>query len=676
MNLQKITSGLLLLVAPFVFGQQQNFTPEKLWELKRLSGGNVSPDKSNVLFKSSVYEMDKNSGKSEYHIYNLKKKSHEKITGENAKIKGLHWTEDGIAGKITDGENTKIVSSSLDSPEIKTLLTKSSKDLIDFKISPKGKYIITLERVKTRKTTLDNYPEYPEANVQVYDDLLYKHWDTWQDEFSDQLFLYTIENGKANPEGINLLANTPYDGVMKPFSGLENVTFINEKHVVYASKKKVGKDYATSTDSELYVYDIEKNETSNWTEAYNGYDSSPKVHEKTQNLAWLSMANDGFESDKNDIIVRNIELQEDRNLTASIDLTVSDFIWNEKGDKIYFLAVIEATYQIFELDVKTKKHRQVTTGDHNYGSLSLANKKIIAMRQSMLHPNEMFEVDIKTGAATQLTHANDEALKQFSAPTIQKRWVTTTDDKKMLTWVILPPNFDENKEYPTLLYCQGGPQSAVSQFFSFRWNFRLMASDGYVVVAPNRRGLPGFGQKWNDAISKDWGGQSIRDYLAAIDDVSKEKYVDKNRIGAVGASYGGYSVFYLAGVHEGRFKSLIAHAGLFNMTSWYGTTEELFFANWDIGGPYWDKKNEKSYTEFSPHKLVNNWDTPILIIQGGKDFRVPEGQSFEAFQAAQLKGIKSKMVYFPEENHWILQPQNAMIWQKEFFGWLDETLKN
>lgn len=676
MNLQKFASVILLLVAPLVYGQKQSFTPEKLWDLKRISGGSVSPDNASVLYTSSVYDMENNSGKGDTYVFDLKKGESEIITGENAKISGIRWTNDGIAGFITDKNEKRIVTSSLKKPNLHTVLSKPSNELLDFKFSPEGKYLITLERVKTKQTTADLYPEYPKANVQVYDDLMYKHWDKWEDEFSDQLFIYTLEKGKANSNGVNLLEGTPYHGVMKPFSGLENVVFFNETQVVYASKKKTGKDYATSTDSELYVYDIETKETSNWTEAYQGYDTNPSFHDKTQQLAWLSMATDGFEADKKDIIVRDIKTQEDKNLTGSIDLTIEDFIWNEKGDKIYFLAVTEATYQLFELDVNTKKHRKITTGDHNYGSLALANNKLIAMRQSMLHPNEMFEVDVKTGKAKQLTHANDEALKQFDAPTIEKRWVTTSDDKKMLTWVILPPNFDENKEYPTLLYCQGGPQSAVSQFFSFRWNFRLMASDGYVIVAPNRRGLPGFGQKWNDAISKDWGGQSIRDYLAAIDDVSKEKYVDKKRIGAIGASYGGYSVFYLAGVHEGRFKSLIAHAGLFNMTSWYGTTEELFFANWDIGGPYWDKENEKSYTEYSPHKLVNNWDTPILIIQGGKDFRVPEGQSFEAFQAAQLKGIKSKLVYFPEENHWILSPHNAMVWQKEFFKWLDETLKN
>ncbi|HTO37640.1 MAG TPA: S9 family peptidase [Brumimicrobium sp.] len=674
MNLRTLSLGLLVMTAPLVTAQKQQFTPERMWELKQLSGEVLSPDKKQIIYKSTVYDVPENKGNSDYILMDIKKKTCEKITGENAKIEGIRWTENGIAGTITEGKDKKIVRSSLKNPKIETILTKPADDLLDFKFSPNENYILTLERVKTRKTTADHYPEYSKANVQVYDDLLYRHWDTWQDEYSKQLFLYKIENGVVNSAGINLLEGEPYDGVTSPFGGLGDVTFLGEEKVLYSTKKMLGKEFATSTDSEIYAYDIETKQTSNWTEAYQGYDMQPRVHEKTQQFAWLSMARDGFEADKTDIIIRDLKTGNDRNLTTAIDLTVGGFIFNEKGDKIYFLAVIEATYQLFELDIKSSKFRQITTGDHDYKSLSLMNNSLISMRQSMLYPNEIYEVDIKTGKATQLTHANDEFLAQFEEPRIEKRWVTTSDKKKMLTWVVFPPNFSEENKYPTLLYCQGGPQSAVSQFFSFRWNFRLMASQGYVVVAPNRRGLPGFGQKWNDDISQDWGGQPIRDYLSAIDDVSKEKYVDKSRLGAVGASYGGYSVYFLAGVHEGRFKTLISHAGLFNMTSWYGTTEELFFANWDVGGPYWESKNDKTYNEFSPHKLVNNWDTPILILHGGKDFRVPESQGFEAFQAAQLKGIKSKLVYFPEENHWILSPHNAMVWQKEFYNWLNETL--
>ncbi|PKR81421.1 peptidase S9 [Brumimicrobium salinarum] len=676
MKLRFLAGSFLLLLSSFVFGQSQDFTSNQLWKLKRISGGTVSTDQSKILYQSSTFSVDDNNSESSYYVYDIKKDKHQKIEGETAEIKNLRWIKDGLAGiKITDNKK-QIVTISKKHEVLGTLLTKTKDRLLDFKISPEMNILITLERVKTGTSISDQYPKYSEANVKIYDDLMYKHWDHWTDEYSDQLFVYNIKNGKVSGEGTNILAGTPYDGVLKPFGGLEGVTFLNEEQIIYTSKKKTGKEYATSTDTELYVYTIKTNETSNWTEAYQGYDRNPVVHKATQKLAWLSMSNDGFESDKNDIIVRDITTQEDQNLTESIDLTVSDFIWNKDGDKIFFLATIEATYQLFELDVKTHEYKMITSGDHNYGSLRLANDKIIALRQSMLHPNELFSVDIESGKATPITTANTEKLKTFDAPTIEKRWITTSDNKKMLTWVVLPPNFDETKKYPTLLYCQGGPQSPVSQFFSFRWNFRLMASKGYIVVAPNRRGLPGFGQKWNDAISKDWGGQSIRDYLSAIDNVSKEDYVDTKRIGAVGASYGGYSVFYLAGVHEGRFKSLIAHAGLFNMTSWYGTTEELFFANWDLGGPYWEEENKKSYEKFSPHKLVNNWDTPILITQGGKDFRVPEGQSFEAFQVAQLKGIQSKLIYFPEENHWILSPQNAIIWQKEFYKWLDETLKN
>lgn len=671
MNLQKLSISILIMTSSLLHAQQQQFTPESLWELNQIGGATVSEGQDKVLYTSSVYDMEEIKKQSNTFLLDLKSGESKKLTGDEDEIKGLRWFNNNVSGFIVKDENKQIITSTLLNP-LPTIVLEIPKDqLVDFKFSPKGGFLITLERIKTRKTTADLYPKYDKANVKIIDDLMYRHWDTWQDEFSNQLILYKIEDGKAKTEGVNLLEGTEFDGVL---GGLGDVAFYNESKVFYATKKKVGKEYATSTDSEIYLYDIETKETSNWTEAYQGYDMSPRIHEKTNQLAWLSMAKEGFEADKTDIIVRDIKNQTDQNLTAKIDLTVNSFIWNDKGDKIYFIAVTEATYQLFELDVKTKMYRQITEGDHDYRSIALAKNKLISLRQSMLSPNEIYEVDIKTGVAKQLTHANDELLAKFETPTIEKRWVTTSDQKEMLTWVILPPNFDENNEYPTLLYCQGGPQSAVSQFFSLRWNFRLMASQGYVVVAPNRRGLPGFGQNWNDEISKDWGGQSIRDYLSAIDEISKEKYVDNSRIGAIGASYGGYSVYYLAGVHEKRFKTFISHAGLFNMTSWYGTTEELFFANWDLGGPYWDNDNAKSYEEFSPHKKINNWDTPILILHGAKDFRVPETQGFEAFQAAQLKGIKSRLIYFPEENHWILDPNNAMVWQHEFYKWLKETL--
>ncbi|MCB0478320.1 MAG: S9 family peptidase, partial [Crocinitomicaceae bacterium] len=334
-----------------------------------------------------------------------------------------------------------------------------------------------------------------------------------------------------------------------------------------------------------------------------------------------------------------------------------------------------ATVQLFEFDLKKNKTRQITDGDHNWTSIALAGKYLVGTKTTMNHPNEIFKVDIKKGEETQLSHVNKEIYEKIKTSKIEKRWITTSDNKKMLTWVIYPPDFDPNKKYPTLLYCQGGPQSAVSQFFSFRWNFQLMAANDYIIVAPNRRGLPGFGQEWNETISKDWGGQAMKDYLAAIDSVSKEPYCDENRMGAIGASYGGYSVYYLAGNHEKRFKTFISHCGLFNLYSWYGTTEELFFANWDIGGPYWLKENAELYQKNSPSNYVQNWDTPMLVIHGEKDFRVPIGEGMQAFQVAQIKGIPSRFLYFPGEGHWVLSPQNGIVWHREFFNWLDRWLK-
>jgi dipeptidyl aminopeptidase/acylaminoacyl peptidase len=373
----------------------------------------------------------------------------------------------------------------------------------------------------------------------------------------------------------------------------------------------------------------------------------------------------------------------DMNLTANWDGTVDSFTWSADGKKVYFLAPIDGTKQLFEVNFPGLTRiaitvRQITSGDFDVTDIiGFSGDKIIVGRTDMNHAKEIYSYDFKKKTWLQLTKVNDETYNKLVLPKFEKRYVSTTDGKKMLVWVILPPNFEATKKYPTLLYCQGGPQSALSQSYSFRWNFSLMASQGYVVVAPNRRGMPGHGVAWNEQISKDWGGQVMDDYLSAIDDIAKESYVDKNRLGAVGASYGGYSVFYLAGIHNKRFKSFISHCGVFNLESMYGTTEEVFFTDWDLAGPYWDKTNtlaQKTYSQYNPIKYVTKWDTPILIIQGGKDYRVPIGQGQEAFQAAQLQGIKSRFVYFPEENHWVLKPQNAIVWQREFFGWLKETL--
>ena len=443
--------------------------------------------------------------------------------------------------------------------------------------------------------------------------------------------------------------------------------------MIYVAKKEEGTAYALSTNSDLYEYDIQTGNTKNLTESNKGYDTNPSFS-PNGHLTWLQMKRNGYEADKNDY---------DMNLTAQWDGTVNSYVWSKDGRKVYFTAPVDGTTQLFEVNFPGMTKiavtvRQITKGDFDVtGIVEITNNQAILTRTDYNTATEIYHYDLNNDNWRKITSVNDAVYANIAKSKVEKRFIETTDGKQMLTWVIYPPNFDPNKKYPTLLYCQGGPQSPVSQFYSFRWNFQVMAAQGYIIVAPNRRGLPGFGVEWNEAISKDWAGQPMKDYLSAIDEVSKENYVDNDRIGAIGASYGGYSVFYLAGIHEKRFKTFIAHCGVFNLESMYGTTEEVFFPNWDTGGAYWDVNNQdaqRAYNEFNPKNNVGNWDTPILVIHGGKDYRVPIGQGQEAFQAAQLQGIKSRFVYLPEENHWVLSPQNALIWQGEFFRWLKETL--
>jgi dipeptidyl aminopeptidase/acylaminoacyl peptidase len=472
-----------------------------------------------------------------------------------------------------------------------------------------------------------------------------------------------------------------FDSPQKPFGGDEDYIWSpDSKSIVYVCKKKSGTAYATSTNTDIYEYNLETGKTINRTEGNLGYDTNPKFS-PTGNLSWLQMKRDGFEADKNDIIVSFKEMK--INLTANWDGTVESFLWSADGKKVYFQAPIDGTIQLFEVDFPglTKKIpvvTQLTNGDFDVASLvSLSGDTIIVTRTDMNHAAEIYSYNLKKKNWLQLSNINTATYNSLALSKTERRYVTTTDGKQMLVWVILPPNFDVSKKYPTLLYCQGGPQSPLTQFYSFRWNFQLMAAQGYIIVAPNRRGMHGHGVEWNEQISKDWGGQVMDDYLSAIDDVSKEKYVDKTRLGCVGASYGGYSAFYLAGIHNNRFKTFIAHDGVFNTQSMFGTTEEVFFNYWDFGGAYWEKDNaiaQKAYTKFNPINYVEKWNSPILIIQGGNDFRVSIGQSQEAFQAAQMLGIKSRFLYFPEENHWVLKPQNALVWHREFYKWLKETL--
>ena len=555
----------------------------------------------------------------------------------------------------------------------------------ELKKSPDGKYAIASKEIKVKKINgSEIYPDLPKSDVQIYDNLNYRHWDTWEDGYFNHVFLYKLTNGQKT-DSIDIQVNEPFDCPQQPFGGTEDYIFSPDaKKVLYVCKKKFGKEYAISTNTDIYEYSIETKTTINLTEGMMGYDIKP-AFSSTGILAFLSMKTDGYESDKNDIVL--LQNNEKINLTADWDGTVEDFFWSNDGKKIFFTAPNDGTVQLFEIEIpyKTKKGiqkgklRQITNGNWDISSIiAQTENKLIVQRMDMNHANEVFETNLQSGEMKQISHVNDEFYKSISLSKTEKRYFTASDGKKLMSWIIYPPNFDSTKKYPTLLYCQGGPQSALTQFYSTRWNFQLMASQGYIVVAPNRRGMPGHGVEWNEQISGDYGGQNMRDYLTAIDEMCKEKFVDKNRLGCVGASYGGYSTFFLMGNHNKRFKTFIAHDGIFDWRSMYGTTEELFFVNHDLGGAYFDKANstaQKSVNEFNPVTYVEKWDSPILIIQGGKDYRVPIEQGLQAFQAAQLKGLKSKLLYFPNENHWILKEQNSLVWQREFYSWLAETLK-
>jgi dipeptidyl aminopeptidase/acylaminoacyl peptidase len=675
----KVFSILSAFLITLSLNAQNVLTPELLWKLNRVSGGAVSPDGNYLLYSQRSFNMTENKGNTELFVIDLKTTKTKQITQTPFSEMEAQWGKNNtIWFMSTENEGLQIWTMSADGSAKKQVSRFAEIELEGFKISPDEKSLVTIQAIKTKETLQDKYADLPKANARVEDDLMYRHWDHYNDFMSRHLFIHEITtdaNGFAvMPIGVDVLQNELFDGILPPFGGTEQFCYTPDaKKLIYTSKKLKGKEFALSTNSELYEYSIDTKKTRTLTIGYLGYDNNPS-YSSTGVLAWTSMARNGFEADKNDIIIRGLD-GKDINLTAQVDQTVGSFVWHPNGKFIYFISPTKGTEQIFEIDLKTKKIRQVTSGQHDYVSLSIFGESIYAGRQSMVAPTDLFMVPIKKGTVTQLTAANAELLSTITLPKVEEKWITTTDGKQMLVWMVLPPNFDANKQYPSLLYCQGGPQSMVSQFFSYRWNLALMASQGYVVVAPNRRGLPGFGQEWNDAISTDWGGQAMKDYLSAADEAFKLPYIDRNRMGAVGASYGGYSVYMLAGIHENRFKTFISHCGLFNLESWYGTTEELFFANWDHKGPYWKAENKENYTKNSPHNYVQNWNTPMLVIHGGMDFRVPESEGMQAFQAAQLLGLRSKYLHFPTEGHWVQSPQNGLLWQREFFEWLNTDLK-
>ncbi len=621
-----------LLLSTFA---QDRMSPELLWKIGRVNGVGISKDSANVVYSVSIPNVDENKSTKKVYII---------------PIKG------GTAKEIADSND----------------YVKSDR------ISPDGKYKITPEDVKLRNVFgKDLYTDLTKSTAQVYDQLGYRHWDEWEDGAYSHVIVTTI--GKPT-ERKDIMSGQPYDCPQKPFGGEEDYIWAPDGSIVYVTKPKVGTAYALSTNTDIFSYNLTTGVTINLTQGMEGYDINP-AYSPQGKLAWLSMKREGYEADKQDIIVNTGSSK--INLTANWDGSVEGFKWSNDGRSIYFYAPIDGTLQLFAVDytgltMKVPEVKQITRGDFDISAIigQVGNTLVVA-RTDMNHAAELYTVDLSSGSMQQLTHVNDAVYSKLAMGKFERKYVTTTDGKKMLVWMIFPPNFDASKKYPALLYCQGGPQSPLTQTYSYRWNFQLMAANGYIVVAPNRRGMYGHGRAWNEAISKDWGGQVMKDYLSAIDDAAKQTYVDKSRLGCVGASYGGYSVFYLAGIHNNRFKTFIAHDGVFDLRSMSGTTEELWFTNWENGGYYWEKDNkaaQKSFTQFNPSDLVAKWNTPIFIIQGGKDYRVPMEQGLQAFQAAQLRGIKSKLLYLPDENHWVLKPQNALVWQREFYKWLKETL--
>lgn len=673
----------LTLILAFVIGTlpvfcQQVLTPETLWKLKRLSGGKVSPDGKKVLYEVRSFSIDENKGNTDLFVYDLKKGTESQVSfTPSVSEMDAQWGRDNkIWFLSSENKSVQLWKMDVSGENKKQVSFITEMDVEGFKLSPDETKVVIIGAVKIGTTLKDKHPDLPLANARLEGDLMYRHWNYWNDESKKHLFLFDLSNDTLSVAHTDLMENEYYDGVVPPFGGSDQIVFSNDsRRIVYSTKKKRGKQFALSTNSQLYEYNIDTRKTNTLTDAYKGYDASPGFSADGKALFWLSMARDGFEADKNDLILRDLASGSDKNLTKKHDITIDDYCLDPDGKSVYLIVPYMGVKQLFELNIQSQELRQITNGEYDYLSLDFTDDVLICTRQSMLQPTDLVSVSSKKGKEKQLTDCNGDILKKLDRPSVQSRWVETSDGQKMLVWVVFPPNFDSNKKYPSILYCQGGPQSMVSQSFSYRWNLSLMASQGYIVIAPNRRGLPGFGQKWNDDISKDWGGQAIRDYLAAVDDISNEPYIDVNRIGAVGASYGGYSVYYLAGMHNGRFKTFISHCGIFNLESWYGTTEELFFANWDNKGPYWVPENKEYYEKNSPHNLVNNWNTPILVIHGGMDFRVPESEGMQAFQAAQLKGLRSKYLYFPKEGHWISSPQNGILWYREFFEWLDTDLK-
>lgn len=653
-------------------------TAEVLEAFGRISSPTPSPDGTKIIFTLAYESIEENRSNAEIYSMDADGSNLTRLTTTAPSESNLRWIANGskIAYLRKDDKTgkTQLHVMNADGSGVKCL-SEVENGIECFEISPDETKIIFGSPIKAYNKDEELFKGLDKTSGRVVDDLMYKHWDEWVDNIPHPFLADLTDNGIAN--AVDIMEGEPFECPMRPFGGADAFAWSpDSKSLVYVSRKLKGQDYAFSTNSDLYLYNLETKSTENLTEGNMGYDTNPQFSPDGKSLAWLSMETAKYESDKKRLMVLDVATKAKRDLTANWDYWPENFNWSKNGSKIWFNGYYQGVAPTFTIDVQTCAIDTVAMDVCDFVDVvPVADNAAIALRHSMRYPNEICLVSNE--GVKQLTEVNKDLLAQLKLGEVKKVMVPTTDGKEMTTWVVLPPDFDPAKKYPAILYCQGGPQSAVSQFWSYRWNMMIMASHGYIVILPNRRGLPGFGTEWNRQISGDYGGQNMKDYLAAVDYMAKEEYVDEKKIAAVGASYGGFSVYWLAGHHEGRFAALIAHAGIFNLEAQYLETEEMFFADFDLGGPFWEKDNaiaQRTYAN-SPHKFVNNWTAPILITVGELDYRILASQGMMAFNAAKMHGLEAEMLVFPNENHWVLQPQNAVLWQRVFFRFLDKYLK-
>lgn len=663
--------------------KNKKLTPEALWAMGRIGSSSVSPDGKQIAYTVSYYSVKENKSHTVIYVMNADGTNNLLLTHTADSEVEPTWIKGGskIAFLTAASGSMQIWEMNPDGSERKQLSSYEG-GIEGFKFSPDESKVLFISQVKYGQRTSDIYPDLDKASGKVINDLMYKHWDEWVENIPHP-FVASFDGNQVGT-ATDILKGEPYESPMKPFGGIEQLAWSNDsKQIAYTCRKKTGLEYSVSTDSDIYLYNTEAGETRNLckedaTDKNLGYDTNPKFSPDGKSIAWQSMERDGYESDRNRLCVMDLKSGEKTYVTEAFQSGVDDYCWASDGKTLYFVGVWHATSMVHSTNLKGEV-KQLTDGMYDYTSVAmLNNKQLLTKRHSLSEADELFTVDLKKkNAVTRITKENDQIFSQLQMGKVEARWTKTVDGKDMLSWVVYPANFNPNKKYPTLLFCQGGPQSPVSQFWSYRWNLQLMAANDYIIIAPNRRGLPGFGMEWLEDISTNYGGHCMDDYLSAIDDIAKEPYVDKDRLGCVGASFGGYSVYWLAGHHNKRFKAFIAHDGFFNMEQQYLETEELWFTNWDLGGAYWEKNNpavQRSYAN-SPHLFVDKWDTPILCIHGEKDFRILASQGMAAFNAAKLRGVPAQLLIFPDENHWVLKPQNGILWQRTFFAWLDKWLK-